>query len=155
VTERHVLYREQRLELPLHEVFDFFSNAANLEAITPKFLRFRIRTPQPIHLEAGARIEYALSLFGVPVYWRTLISVWEPPHRFVDEQASGPFAHWRHEHTFEERDGAVIVTDRVEYQEPLGWLGLVAHHVFVERLLHRVFDFRSQVIRRLLVNDRP
>jgi ligand-binding SRPBCC domain-containing protein len=150
VSRRHVLYREQRIERPLQEVFEFFSNAANLEAITPRFLRFHIRTPQPIALQAGARIEYALSLFGVPVYWRTLISVWEPPVRFVDEQASGPFTHWRHEHTFEERDGGVLMRDRVEYEEPLGLLGLVAHHLFVERLLRRVFDYRAEQVDRLI-----
>lgn len=148
---RHVLLSEQRIDRPLSEVFDFFSNASNLEAITPGFLRFHIRTPQPIHIEQGTRIEYALSLFGMPIYWRTVISVWEPPHRFVDEQATGPFTYWRHEHRFEERDGAVVMSDRVEYEEPLGWLGLVAHHVFVERLLRRIFEFRAERISALML----
>lgn len=152
MSRRHVLYREQSIEGSLLGVFEFFSNAANLESITPGFLRFHIRTPQPITLRTGARIEYALSLFGIPVYWRTVISVWEPPVRFVDEQASGPFTYWRHEHTFEEHDGGVLMRDRVEYEEPLGVLGLLAHHVFVERLLRRVFDHRARQIRRLVAN---
>ncbi len=146
--------REQRIERPLAEVFEFFSNAGNLESITPGFLRFQIRTPQPIDIEAGTHIEYALSLFGIPVYWRTLISVWEPPHRFVDEQIAGPFTSWRHEHTFEERDGAVVMRDRVEYEEPLGFLGVIAHHLFVERMLDRVFDFRARTIVKLLAQAR-
>jgi ligand-binding SRPBCC domain-containing protein len=150
-----VLYREQRIERPLSEVFSFFSNAGNLEAITPGFLCFRIITPQPIELAPGVHIEYALSLFGIPVYWRTLISVWEPPHRFVDEQLSGPFTYWSHEHTFEERDGGVLMADRVTYEEPLGVLGVFAHYAFVSWLLQRVFDFRGEKIRRLLANARP
>ncbi len=74
----HRLERSQLLERPVEEVFAFYSNAANLEAITPPFLRFRILTPTPIAMRAGTRIEYALSLHGVPVRWRTLITRWEP-----------------------------------------------------------------------------
>lgn len=150
---RYVLVREQRFERPLGEVFEFFSNAANLEAITPGFLHFHIRTPQPIVMRSGANIEYALSLFGIPLYWRTVISVWEPPARFVDEQAAGPFTYWRHEHRFEACPGGVLMTDRVEYEVPLGWVGVIARHVFVERVLRRVFDYRAAKIgAALLVN---
>lgn len=142
----HTLVREQYLPRPVPEVFDFFANASNLEAITPSFLAFRIRTPLPIAMQTGARIEYKLSLFGVPAYWRTVISVWEPNRRFVDEQESGPFELWRHEHLFEEREGGTWMRDRVEYIEPLGALGWVAHHAFVRHLLSAVFDFRAKTI---------
>lgn len=142
--KRHVLHREQILASPLALVFEFFSDAGNLESITPNFLRFAITTPRPIGMTEGTRIEYRLSLVGVPVYWRTVISVWEPPHLFVDEQESGPFAYWHHEHRFEDLGGSVKMTDIVTYQEPLGWLGTLAHHLFVRRLLDAVFEFRAR-----------
>lgn len=139
-----------RVERPLAEVFAFFADAANLEAITPAFLRFRILTPQPVELRVGARIEYALSLFGVPLRWRTRITDWTPGVRFVDEQESGPYAVWRHTHAFEADGDATIVRDVVEYVEPLGPLGRVAHALFVRRALERIFDFRRDAIGRLL-----
>lgn len=144
------LERAMRVERPCDEVFAFFADASNLEAITPAFLRFRIITPTPIEMRPGARIDYALSLFGVPLRWRTRISVWEPGARFVDEQEAGPYALWRHTHTFEPDGEATLVRDVVEYAVPLGPLGRIADALFVERALRRIFDFRRDAIARLL-----
>ncbi len=146
----HQLVREQRIPRPLPEVFDFFSRAENLEALTPRFLKFRYITPLPIEMKVGARIEYALSLFGIPIRWRTRITSWEPGRRFVDEQESGPYALWRHEHTFEAAGGSTIMRDVVTYREPFGPLGAVAHVIFVARTLERIFDFRRDATARLL-----
>ena len=90
MSAEQVLERTQRIELPIERTFDFFGDAANLEAITPPWLRFRIVTPRPIDMGEGALIEYRLKLHGIPVRWRTRIETWEPPHRFVDVQLIRP-----------------------------------------------------------------
>lgn len=149
------LERGQLLPQPIAEVFAFFSDAANLEAITPPFLHFRILTPMPIAMRAGTRIDYALSLYGVPVRWRTLITRWEPGACFVDEQESGPYALWRHTHEFEPRGRSTFMRDTVEYLEPLGLLGQLAHVMFVKRALERIFDFRRDTTARLLATPLP
>ena len=146
----HRLEQTLQVARPQEEVFAFFADASNLEASTPPFLRFRILTPKPIEMRVGARIEYALSLFGFPLRWVTRISDWQPGARFVDEQESGPYALWRHTHEFEAQGGSTIVRDLVEYAEPFGPLGQAAHVLFVERALARIFDFRRDAIRRLL-----
>jgi ligand-binding SRPBCC domain-containing protein len=146
----HRLVRTQRIERDRDAVFAFFADAANLEAITPPFLRFRILTPAPIEMRTGARIDYAISLLGMPIRWRTRIAEWEPGVRFVDEQEAGPYAFWRHAHEFEAHGGSTLVRDVVDYAEPLGPLGSLAHFLFVERALAQIFDFRQNAIRRLL-----
>jgi hypothetical protein len=63
----HQLSRTQLVGRPLPEVFAFFSDASNLDALTPPFLHFRILTPMPIELRAGAQLDYlclAKILFG-------------------------------------------------------------------------------------------
>lgn len=142
----HVLEREQRLACPRDEVFAFFEDAANLERLTPAFLKFRVVTPPPIEMRAGALIDYRLRLFGVPLTWRTLIEIYEPNVRFVDLQLRGPYRLWRHTHTFEEIPGGTLMRDRVEYALPLGPLGDVARAMFVRRTLERIFDFRNETI---------
>jgi ligand-binding SRPBCC domain-containing protein len=129
------------LPRPRGEVFAFFADAANLEAITPPWLKFHVLTPPPITLQAGALIDYRLRVHGVPLRWRTRIAVWEPPVRFVDEQLRGPYRRWVHEHTFEERDGGTLCRDRVEY-DVLG--GRLIERLFVRRDVETIFAYRKE-----------
>ena len=103
----------QRVPRPPAEVFPFFATARNLERITPAFLHFRILRSAPEPLAAGARIDYALRLHGLPVRWRTRIDEWEPPQRFVDRQIRGPFRTWVHTHTFQARGDGTLISDVV------------------------------------------
>ncbi len=146
---RHVLQRSTWIPRPLEEVHRFFSDVANLERITPPELRFRILTPLPVEIRPGALIDYRLSLFGVPFDWRTEITRWEPPHRFVDTQLSGPYRQWIHLHEFTPEREGTRMRDRVDYVLPLGRLGLVGLPL-VRRQLDRIFDFREAAIRKLL-----
>ncbi len=146
----HRLERTEQIQRPLDAVFSFFADATNLEAITPRFLRFRIVTPTPVEMRRGAHIDYAMSLFAVPVRWRTRITEWDPGVRFVDEQEAGPYAVWRHTHEFVPRGDSTLVRDVVDYALPLGPLGTLAHRLFVRRTLARIFDFRRDATRRLL-----
>jgi hypothetical protein len=144
----HQLVREQWLPASLDPVFAFFSDAGNLEAITPPWLRFRIVTPRPIAMHSDARIEYRLHLAGVPIAWRTRIAKWDPPRGFVDVQERGPYALWEHTHRFTPCGDGVLMEDVVRYALPLGPLGDVAHGVAVRAALAAIFDFRFAEIRR-------
>ena len=145
----HTLRREQRLPGTPEEVFPFFSDADNLEAITPPWLAFHVVTPRPIDMGVGTLIEYKLRLRGIPVSWLTRIEVWEPGVRFVDAQLSGPYKLWHHTHEFEpDGDSGTIMRDVVRYALPYWPLGEVAHALLVKRDLARIFDFRAQEVPR-------
>ena len=146
----HILTRRLELDLPRTEVFAFFADAANLERITPPELGFNIISPQPIEIERGSLIDYRLSLHGIPMNWRTEISVWDPPFEFVDQQLRGPYAQWIHRHTFTElAPDKTLIEDEVRYRLPLEPLGDVAHFI-VRRQLEHIFDYRQKVVAELL-----
>lgn len=142
----HILEREQWLPASPEQVFAFFSDAGNLDAITPPWVGFRFITPLPIAMQKDARIEYQLRLAGVPLRWRTRIVTWDPPHGFLDVQESGPYALWEHLHQFAPCDGGVFMRDLVRYALPLGPLGALASPL-VRASLAAIFDYRFATIR--------
>ena len=143
----HVIRREQRLPRPPAEVFPFFADAGNLEAITPDWLRFAIVPPRPVEIAVGTLIEYRLRLHGIPVSWLTRIEEWVPGERFVDMQLRGPYTLWHHTHEFEpDGEGGTLMRDTVRYALPFGPLGEVAHRLFVGRDLAAIFDFRTEQV---------
>lgn len=126
------------------EVFPFFADARNLEAITPDAVRFEILTPPPIVMRVGLRIDYRLRIQGIPIRWQSEITAWDPPRRFVDEQRRGPYRLWIHEHSFEERDAGTIVRDQVQYAAPGGPL---VERLLVRPRLRRIFAYRHARLR--------
>jgi ligand-binding SRPBCC domain-containing protein len=146
----HVLEREQLVSAPVGEVFAFFSQARNLERITPPWLRFEVLTPEPIRMDRGTLIDYRLRLRGLPLRWTSWIEEWEDERGFVDRQLRGPYRLWHHRHEFVPSVHGTVVRDLVRYALPLGRLGEVAHAAFVRRDLDRVFDFRRAAVTSLL-----
>lgn len=144
------LERAQILRRPRTEVFAFFADAANLQAITPPFLDFRILTPMPVRMAPGLLLDYRLKLFQVPFSWRTVIEAYDPPHSFTDVQSRGPYRLWRHTHRFEEVAEGTLMIDGIDYEMPFGLVGLAAHELFVRRTLDRIFDYRRTRIEELL-----
>lgn len=134
---------EQLIDVPLDAAAEFFESPENLETITPPFLNFEILTPRPIAMRDGARIEYRVKLFGVPMLWRSRIEGYEKGRAFTDVAERSPYAYWIHRHEFS-AEGArrTRVRDRVDYAPAFGPLGRVAHALFVRRMLERIFAYR-------------
>jgi ligand-binding SRPBCC domain-containing protein len=137
---------EQWFERTLQEVFPFFADPRNLETITPPWLHFEIATHGEIRMRRGTMIDYRLRLHGIPLAWRSEITVWDPPFRFVDEQVRGPYRLWRHKHRFLTQDGRSRVLDHVDYAV-LG--GRFVRNLFVARELERIFEFRRRKLKEI------
>jgi ligand-binding SRPBCC domain-containing protein len=145
----YTLRREQYVAKPIEEVFQFFSDAGNLQELTPSYLDFEILTPRPIEMHSGLLLDYRLRWHGLPLRWRTKILEWKPPHRFVDVQLQGPYRLWRHVHTFQSENGGTRVGDIVDYALPFGPLRALAHALMVGKDVKSIFDFRRQQVARI------
>ena len=139
------LHEETLVPASLDETFEFFSDARNLERLTPAWLEFRIRSSGPLRMREGLKLDYVIVLHGLPIPWKTRIDVWEPGVRFVDRQVNGPYAWWRHEHRFEETPRGTRVIDDVEFVPRLRWLT----HRIVRRDVRQIFMFRSEALRQV------
>lgn len=132
-------------------VFEFFSNAHQLEKITPPTIRFSVLTPKPIKMKVGTLIDYRLKIHGLPLRWQSRITAWEPETRFVDEQVKGPYKRWHHEHIFEDHEGGTRIIDIVNYDVPFSFL---VHPLFVRPDLEKIFKYRCTKIMELMT-DHP
>jgi ligand-binding SRPBCC domain-containing protein len=149
MTRSYRLLRTQTIPRPRDEVFAFFSDASNLQRITPPFVGFEIVTRGPLVIEAGTCIDYRLKLYGIPVRWKTRIETFVPGALFTDVQVSGPYRRWHHTHAFTDMDVGTRMDDTVDYELPFGLLGAIARALFVARSLEKIFDYRAEQIRAM------
>jgi ligand-binding SRPBCC domain-containing protein len=145
----HTFTAEQWLPRRVGQVFDFFSDAGNLGVLTPPWLHFRILTPRPIPMRPGTLIDYRLRVRGVPIFWRSEITEWDPPFRFADRQVRGPYRRWVHTHSFEGRDGGTLMSDKVEFAVPGWFLEPLLTRWLVLPDVERIFAYRREKMREL------
>jgi len=144
-----VFRAEQFVARPLDEVFEFFSQAENLQQLTPEWLHFRILSVEPSPVRTGTMIRYSLRWRIFPIHWTSEIVVWDPPHGFVDEQRKGPYRLWHHEHRFAPEGNGTRITDEVRYALPFGVLGRVAHKLKVKKDVEDIFIYRKAAVEKI------
>jgi ligand-binding SRPBCC domain-containing protein len=150
--KHHRIHELIHLPLPMGEVFEFFYDVGNMQRITPCELDFHVLTPLPMEMKKGAIVDYRLRLCGVPFSWRSEITHWEPPHKFVDEEVFGPYKMWVHIHNFWPDGEGTVVEDEILYRLPLPPFGEIAYPL-VWAELKRIMRYRRRRIRELLVGD--
>jgi ligand-binding SRPBCC domain-containing protein len=147
----HVLKSVQKVPVSLEEAWDFFSHPRNLAVMTPDYLNLKFTNElYGEEMYPGQVMTYRVKpLLGIPLFWMTEITHVQPGQFFVDEQRFGPYSLWHHQHHFREIPGGVEMTDLVHYKLPLGFLGEIAHGIFVRKQLESIFDFRYQKVESL------
>lgn len=146
----YTLEVKQLLAVSLAEAWNFFSSPGNLSKITPEYMGFRITSETSGKMYRGQIITYKVSPFpGIKTNWVTEITQVSEGHYFVDEQRFGPYLMWHHEHRFEEQSGGVLMTDRVSYKLPFGFVGRMAHELFVKNRLRQIFTFREAYLSQI------
>ena len=144
---------------PLQRVWAFHEDVRSaLPALSPPEARVRIESAD-LPVRVGSRIVIRVrGPLGIPIRWVAKIVEHRPPFvdgdadaaAFVDEQESGPFASWRHEHLFEAVGAdATRLTDRVTYRVHFGPLGALGDRLFVRRQVVEMFRHRHEVLARL------
>jgi len=137
----------QDVRISLPEAWHFFSSPSNLSKITPVHMGFEITSDVSGIMYQGQIISYKVSpLPGFKTHWVTEITHVSEGKFFVDEQRFGPYRMWHHEHHFEVQDKGVLMTDRVSYKLPFGFLGRFAHFLFVRKQLEQIFIYREKCL---------
>ncbi len=147
----HSIKTVQKIPIPLEKAWDFFSNPANLQAITPDNMGFKVISKHHGDtMYAGQIIEYTVKpVLGIPLYWMTEITQVKDSSYFIDEQRFGPYSLWHHQHHFKAIEGGVEMTDIIHYKNPLGILGKLANTLFVHSQLKGIFNYRLKKVEEM------
>ncbi len=148
----YTLHFSQKMPISLEKAWDFFSSPLNLSKITPKHMNFAITSDYSADTKMyqGMLIAYKVSpLLGIKMDWMTEITHVKEGEYFIDEQRFGPFALWHHEHHFKAIEGGVLMTDKLTYSVPFGFLGRIANSIMVAKQTQEIFDYRVKAVDEL------
>jgi uncharacterized protein (TIGR01777 family) len=130
---------------PRHDLFAWHERSGAFERLAPPWERMRILQSSG-GIRDGATLTFAMKKGPLWLKWAARHSGYIENQQFIDEQASGPFAYWKHTHAFSEtphegRPGAML-EDRVEFRLPMGAVGRRLGGDMNRRVLERLFSFR-------------
>src|SRR5258706_15053671 len=104
----------------------------------------------PEKMYPGMIIAYKLKpLPGFRTTWVTEITHAEHLNYFIDEQRIGPYKFWHHLHRLKSIPGGVLMEDIINYQLPYGFLGSIAHALFVRNQLKNILQFRRSKLEEI------
>ena len=140
--------KESIIRATPERVWAFHELPDALERLTPPWEHARfIKRAQGLQVGQEAIVE--TKIFGlIPVKWVARHTLYRPPHEFEDVQISGPFKSWRHRHIIKSHANGAILRDEVEYQPPIGLLGMLVAPMAIVPKLKRMFDYRHDITRQ-------
>lgn len=145
--------KTQNLPVDIHTAWDFFSSPVNLSKITPPEMDFVITSRLPEKMYPGLIITYTVKpILNIKMQWVTEITQVREPYYFIDEQRSGPYKLWHHQHFFTEIENGVKMDDIIHYKIPFGIFGAPAKNIVVENQLKKIFEFRTKTLLALFGN---
>ena len=145
------LHFEQKINTDLSNLWEFISSPKNLSKITPNYMDFNIKSKIPNKMYEGLIISYTVKpILGIKLNWVTEITHIKDKNYFVDEQRSGPYKMWHHEHILEETNDGIIMKDIISYIPPYGIIGLILNKLFIKKQVKEIFQYRTKILDNIL-----
>ncbi|MEO6399119.1 MAG: SRPBCC family protein [Tepidiformaceae bacterium] len=143
----HRFSATQVLPVGLDSAWAFFSNPRNLQLMTPPSLNLVPTCEIPDEMHAGLIITYKVKPApGISVNWVTEITHVVDRKFFVDEQRSGPYRFWHHQHHFRAVAGGTEARDVLHYALPLGLVGEIGGAALVNKRVTGIFEYRRRAL---------
>jgi ligand-binding SRPBCC domain-containing protein len=139
----------QFLPVSMDRAWAFFSRPENLKLITPPDLRLTL-TSSLTDMYEGMWIQYTVSpMLQIPLHWTTEITHIKNHHYFIDEQRTGPYKIWHHEHHFKQVSEGVEMIDILHYDIGMGIIGKLADKWMISDRIDHIFEYRSTVLKSM------
>jgi ligand-binding SRPBCC domain-containing protein len=149
-----IFIRRSRIEASAADVYAWHALPDALEKLTPPGEDIDV-IERTGGIERGAKVVIRFGRWPFRMRWVAVHQEYEAGRYFSDLQVSGPFAYWKHTHSFEPGSAAACtLEDKVEYALPFGFLGRWIAGSFVRRKIEEMFEYRHAVTARLMASER-
>jgi ligand-binding SRPBCC domain-containing protein len=135
------------INVPVEVVWEFHQRADVVKLLIPPW--------QPIQairreggLAIGAKTEFRLFLGPLSSTWIARLTECQEFRFFTEEQISGPFEFWQHQHKFEPENAKTRLTDEISFSLPGGESVDFVSGWLIKSQLEGMFRYRHQVTRR-------
>ncbi|MCH6255382.1 SRPBCC family protein [Puniceicoccaceae bacterium K14] len=143
-----------RIAAPVERVFDLARSIDAHMASTSQSGERAVEGRTSGLINAGETVTWEATHFGVKQRLKVKITKLERPFLFEDEMISGAFSSMTHQHRFEESNGETKMSDRFEYQAPLGFLGRIAESLFLTKYMKSFLKKRNEELKEMAESDR-
>lgn len=138
------------LSSPPEKVFDFILQPANLQAVAPPETQFVYIQPPP-RIELGTRLTCKLSAYGMVQQLSYEIVEFVPQQRYREKMVDGPLQLWLNDYIVEAAEGGgSTLVNVIEFEPPAGMMGLIVSERRIREALEDTFDYRAQVLQKVL-----
>ena len=143
---------ELEVPVPVDQLFSWHENPGAFERLTPPF--------DPVTIKKrkggidGGEVHIQMNLGPVPLTWVAKHHDYIKNKQFLDQQVSGPFASWEHQHLFEKIDAkSSKLIDEIDYKLPFGTLGNVFGGAFTKQKIDQMFAYRRNITKNDLISQ--
>lgn len=137
------------INAPIQLVFDLNRNIDIHQQSTSKSKETAIAGTTSGLINKGETVTWRGKHFGIYLTHKSLIPEMEFPNYFVDEMIEGRFKKFKHTHTFAEKNGKTIMTDKIEYETPFGLAGKLFDFLILKKHLIHFIKERNNFIKEI------
>ncbi|MBQ0909383.1 SRPBCC family protein [Flavobacterium sp. F-328] len=141
-----------RINAPIEIIFDLSRNIDVHQQSTAKSNETAIAGITSGLINLNETVTWRGKHFGIYLKHKSLISAMEIPTYFVDEMLEGKFKSFKHQHTFIQKKGFVIMEDKIQYETPYGIFGKIFDHFLLKKHLTKFISERNYFIKSLAEN---
>ncbi|WP_144893966.1 SRPBCC family protein [Flavobacterium tiangeerense] len=141
-----------RINAPIELIFDLSRNIDVHQQSTAKSNETAIDGITSGLINLNETVTWRGKHFGIYLTHKSLISAMEIPTYFVDEMLEGKFKYFKHQHTFIQKKGFVIMEDNIQYETPYGIFGKIFDHFLLKKHLTKFISERNSFIKELAEN---
>lgn len=148
-----LIHLETAVNAPVSRVFDL-ARSIDLHSLSTAQTKERAVAGKVSGLIAlHETVTWEAVHFGCRLQLESEITGFQYPYYFRDEMLKGIFKSIYHEHIFEEKKGYVLMTDKFNFEAPLGFLGHCANRLFLSGYMRRFLERRNAVIKAYAETD--